>query len=48
MPTSPNDPAGDPASQPAATAPDGRVGVRLMGEGYRQSQTTDYWDEVPT
>lgn len=26
----------------------GRVGVKLMGEGYRQSATMDYWEGVET
>ena len=25
----------------------GRVGVRLTEEGYRQSETMDYWDDIP-
>lgn len=26
----------------------GRVGVRLLGEGYRKSETMDYWEGEPT
>ena len=38
---------GNPQPHDIAVFPDtGRVGVKLMGEGYRQAQSMAYWDGV--